>query len=327
MATSVVIANHNGQDLLPDCLVSLGQQTLQPGEIVVVDNGSVDGSMGLLERDFPHVHVIRLPENVGFARANNIGIEHTSGDRVALLNNDTVADAHWLAELNRALDDHGDVGSCASKMLNYWQPHLVDSAGDLLGVARAFNRGHGQPLTTELDQPELVFGACAGAAIYRRSMLQRIGLFDEFFVTNLEDADLSFRAQLAGYRCLYVPTAVVFHKRGETKRRVGWSGFFTERNNRLFWLKNAPARLMLANLGALLLNELRFWRRCFPEGTGGIPLPSAARLTQHAGIYLAVLRALPHVVRERRRVQKGAVVSWRYLQSFIDDTRSILHRV
>jgi len=119
-----------------------------------------------------------------------------------------------------------------------------------------------------------------------------------------------------------VPTAVVHHKRGETKRRVGWSGFFTERNNRLFWLKNAPAALVAANIAPLLLNELRFWRRCFVRGRWGIPWPAGTQVKLHVGVYVAVARALPYLARERRRVQASSVVPWRYLQGFVDDTRA-----
>lgn len=327
MSTAVIITNLNGQDLLPDCLSSLDRQTLRPAEVVVVDNGSTDRSLKLLASDFPWVHVVPLPENVGFARANNIGIEHTTSDRVALLNNDTVVDRDWLAELNAALDRHADVGSCASKMLNYDNPQVVDSAGDLLGVARAFNRGHGQPVGTAFDEGSLVFGACAGAALYRRSMLEHIGLLDEYFVTNLEDADLSFRAQLAGYKCLYVPKAVVYHKRGATKRRVGWTGFYTERNNRLFWFKSAPWQLIAANLLPFVLNELRFWRRCLVSTRRGMPLLSRDQLKRNLLVYGALIRAVPYVLHARRRVRKSTVVSWRYLQGFIAETRSALGRV
>ncbi len=235
--SSIIIPNWNGKELLEECLTSLAKQTDQDFEIIVVDNGSSDHSVEFLATNFPQVRVIPLERNMGFAIACNTGIRQAKGDRIVLLNNDTSQDEHWLEELNTALDQHPEVGFCASKMLNYWKPSIIDTAGDNLGVARGFKRGHQQPDGPAYNKQEYIFAACAGAAIYRRQMLDQVGLFDESFGSNLEDMDLSFRAQLQGFKCLYVPTAAVYHKVGETKRKMGWSGRLNFRNNKYFWIK------------------------------------------------------------------------------------------
>jgi GT2 family glycosyltransferase len=256
MNTSVIIPNWNGLHLLSDCLTSLHNQSFSDFEVIVVDNGSTDGSPGFIKTYFPSVKLIRLDKNYGFAKANNIGFAESVGDRIAVLNNDTVVDENWLATFNQTLDTHPDVGFCASKILLLDQPTIIDSTGDVLTLFGAYNRGH-----NEVDQPkynlqQYVFGACAAAAIYRRSMLEDIGFFDDIYVTSFEDVDLSFRAQLAGYKCLYVPNAIVYHKRRETIRKVqSHVQLLSYRNKRILWLKNAPTSMVIKFFPYFLLGE------------------------------------------------------------------------
>ena len=317
MKTSLIIVNWNGRDLLGDCLSSLEKQTESAEEVIVVDNGSSDDSLELLKKSFPYVKAVSLAKNYGFAKANNIGIRLASGCRIALLNNDTVVEPGWLGALNRTLDQHPEVGFCASKILMYWDTGIIDSAGDMLGIARAYKRGHGRHIGTEFSDPEYVFGACAGAAIYRREMLDDIGLFDETFVTNLEDVDLSFRAQLAGYRCMYVPTAVVYHKVGETKRRTGWTEKLTYRNNKLMWLKNAPGWLLIKYAGQALLEEVRKLADSLGVDRSGLRSPDSQRLKMLLAADAEVFWLLPKIRRQRREIQRRRKVSSRYVESFL----------
>ena len=317
METSLIIVNWNGRDLLGDCLPSLEKQTEPAEEVIVVDNGSSDGSVEFLKLSFPSVKVVELDKNYGFAKANNIGIRLARGSRIALLNNDTVVDSRWLAELNHALDNHPEVGFCASKMLMYRDPNIIDSAGDMLGIARAYKRGHRRQDGTEFNEPAFVFGACAGAALYRSEMLADIGLFDETFVTNLEDVDLSFRAQLAGYKCIYVPTAVVYHKVGETKRRISSIDRLTHRNNRLMWLKNAPGLLLLKYATRVLTEEMQRLANGLGIGLSGLRRPDVKDLKMFLAADAELLRLLPEIRRKRREIQGKRVVSTAYIESFL----------
>jgi GT2 family glycosyltransferase len=215
--------------------------------------------------------------------------------------------SQWLEELNHALDNHPEVGFCASKMLMYRDPNIIDSAGDMLGIARAYKRGHRRQDGTEFNEPAFVFGACAGAALYRREMLADIGLFDETFVTNLEDVDL----------CIYVPTAVVYHKVGETKRRISWIDRLTHRNNRLMWLKNAPGLLLLKYATRVLTEEMQRLANGLGIGLSGLRRPDVKDLKMFLAADAELLRLLPEIRRKRREIQGKRVVSTAYIESFL----------
>lgn len=245
---SVVIPNRDGRHFLGPCLDALRRQTRRPDEIIVVDNGSTDGSLELLRAEYPEVVVLELGRNTGFSYPVNRGIEAAAGDYVALLNNDTECDPRWIEELVQALDANPDVGFCASKMLYHHERRLIDTAGD--GFTRAgfgYKRGWLHRDEGQYDQPERLFGACAGAAMYRKRLFEEVGLFDEDFFAYHEDSDLSFRAQLAGYACLYVPTAVVYHHGGATSKRIGrnFSVRLSQRNMVYVLVKNLPGALWL----------------------------------------------------------------------------------
>jgi len=209
---AVVVVNWNGLHFLERCLGGLAAQTCRDFEVVLVDNGSTDGSVDFVRERFPWVQVIANGENRGFAAANNQAIRATDSEFVATLNNDTEADPNWLGELVRAMETHPRVGACASKMLFAHRPDVINSAGialDRVGIAWDW-RG-GEPDDPAEREPVEVFGACAGAALYRRAMLEEVGLFDEEFFAYLEDVDLAWRAQWAGWKALLVPTARVLH--------------------------------------------------------------------------------------------------------------------
>jgi GT2 family glycosyltransferase len=211
---SVIVLNWNGQQYLERCLSALAAQTYPSYEVILADNGSSDGSVAFVAERFPRVRIVQNGANLGFAAGNNAGIRASRGAYVATLNNDTQVEPGWLAALVAALESDPGVGLCASKMLRWGSEGLIDSAGvcvDVLGWAwdrRAGQRDEAGPAERE---PLELFGACAGAALYRRAMLDQIGLFDPDFFIYLEDVDLAWRAQAAGWRCLYVPQAVVYH--------------------------------------------------------------------------------------------------------------------
>ena len=204
---SVVVLNFNGKQYLHDCLSSLALQTCMDFEVIVVDNGSSDGSVEYLRGNFPWVKVVRNEENLGFAEGTNSGIREAKGDLILTLNNDTKADKDFIKRLIEPMSET-KVGMCASKML--FPDGRINSAGICISRSgAAWDRGMFEPDTGQYNQEEEVFGPCAGAALYRKEMLEEIGLFDEDFFLYMEDVDLAFRGRLAGWKCIYVPEAVV----------------------------------------------------------------------------------------------------------------------
>ncbi|MFC4550043.1 MULTISPECIES: glycosyltransferase family 2 protein [Halorussus] len=291
---SVIIVNWNGREYLGPCLESLQAQSFTDFETIVVDNGSTDGSVSFVEHNFPTITVVELEENQGFCGGNNAGIKRANGDYIALLNNDTVVDSKWLAELVDAAETT-DADFFASKMLLYDDRDVVDTCGDYystLGVAG--KRGHLDD-AEKFKNYEEVFGACAGAALYSRELLEDVGLFDEDFFLSYEDVDLGFRARLRGYRCLFVADAVVYHHLsstiGENSETYVYHG---QRNLEYVFVKNLPSRLLIQYLPRhLLYNAIACfyftfvgqWRAFF-------------RAKCHA------LMALPTLLQKRREIQQ-----------------------
>jgi GT2 family glycosyltransferase len=209
---TVVIPNWNGKRFLGECLGALAAQSTGRPRIIVVDNGSTDGSVEFIKENYPFAGLIGRASNEGFSRAVNRGIRESSTEFIALLNNDAVPDPGWLAASIAALDEHQDAGSCASKIVFHENPDVIDSVGDLYTPwGMVFNRGHGEPDDGRFDQPADIFGPCAAAAVYRKSLFDDIGLFDENIFAYYEDTDLNLRAILAGHKPIYAPGARVRH--------------------------------------------------------------------------------------------------------------------
>ena len=209
---SVIIPNWNGQRFLKTCLDSLRMQNYRHFTIYLVDNGSTDDSLQFVRDHYPEVKLIALPQNLGFSAAINAGIRQSSGELVVALNNDTETDSVWLHELIKIMDVRSDIDFCASLVLDFKARHIIDSFGDnysFIGISGKIGEGKD---SRNLDpEPMEIFSACAAASLYRRSMLDQIGLFDEDFFCYMEDIDLGIRAQLAGFRGLAIPTARVYH--------------------------------------------------------------------------------------------------------------------
>lgn len=268
--TSVVIPNYNGKDYIEDCLRALQKQTRKPDLILVIDNGSVDGSADLVEREFPEVRLIRLPENTGFCGAVNLGIRESEDmDYVILLNNDTKAYPDFVSELVRAMDRKKHAFSCQAKMLRMCEPDKMDDAGDLYcAFGWAFARGKGRN-EREYTHPAEIFSSCAGAAIYRKSVLDEIGGFDENHFAYLEDTDIGWRARLYGYHNYFIPTAKVLHIGSAASGSV-YNLFKvqnTSRNSIYLISKNMPLGQILLNLPLLLfgfaVKAVFFWEKGF----------------------------------------------------------------
>lgn len=240
--------NWNRKELLRACLASLARQTGVEFEVIVVDNGSTDGSPEVAEHEY-RARVIRNAENRGFCAANNQGIADARGEFVALLNNDAEAEAGWLEALATACAGRPDVGMVASKILMWEEPSRIDKAGHLI-FPDGQNRGRGAGALDQgqFDRPEEVLWPDGCAALYRKQMLDQIGGFDEDFFAYGDDAELGLRARIAGWKCIYAPAAVVRHHRGSTLGKASGRRLeLIERNRLLLALKLFPWSLLLVN--------------------------------------------------------------------------------
>lgn len=210
MKTTIVIPNYNGIKYLADCLDSLRNQTIKDFIILVVDNGSTDGSFELLS-EYPEVKVIRFEDNLGFCGAVNAGIKAAETEYVLLLNNDTKAKASFVEKMEEAIEANDRIFSVNARMLNMYKPELIDDAGDLYcALGWAFARGK-DSYATKYETPCKIFFSCGGAVLYRRSVFEEIGYFDERHFAYLEDLDIGYRARIFGYVNVYQPEAEVFH--------------------------------------------------------------------------------------------------------------------
>ena len=248
---TVIIPNYNGIEYIEDCLSSLQKQTYADFDILVVDNKSTDGSIELIEEKFPSVKTVRLADNFGFSRAANEGLIRTKDSEfVILLNADTKADEKFVEELIAAIEKDSKIFSVASKMLQMDKPDTYDGAGDLyccLGWAYA----KGKDMKVGRYEKECnVFSACAGACIYRRSIFEEIGYFDEYHFMYLEDVDIGYRARIMGYINRYTPKAVVYHAgSGITGSRYNsFKVRIAARNSWYVIYKNMPLLQIIINL-------------------------------------------------------------------------------
>jgi GT2 family glycosyltransferase len=292
---SVIVVTWNGRHYLEDCLRAAEAQEGIDAEIVLVDNGSTDGTAAFVRSRFPRVRIVALAENRGFAGGNNAGAREARGQYLAFLNNDTVADSGWLRALRGSIDIEQRALLVTSRIVYMHDPDVVDSAGD--GAYRsggAFKHHHGEPAAAA-TQPAEVFGVCGAACLIPRTVFEELGGFDEDFFASHEDVDLSYRARLRGYRCRYEPAAVVRHHGSATLGTISrFAVFQGQRNLEWVYVKNTPATLLLQTLpGHMLYNA------------------AAAAHFARAGLLGTFLRAkvasiagLPRMLRKRAAIQR-----------------------
>lgn len=261
MKASIIIPNINGAGWLRDSIESVWAQTEQDFELIIIDNGSTDESLEIA-RSYcgrPNYTLIENKTNTGFSHAVNQGIAIGKGEYMVLFNNDAFAEPDWLAELIRTADADPRIFAVSSLMLRYYEPELTDDAGDyvtLLGFA--CKRGDGLK-ASRYQKPCRIFSACGGAALYRKSILDKIGVFDELFFAYYEDVDLSWRANNFGYKNVFCPTARCRHICGASTGAVRYNPFKSiqsGRNSILLPYKNMPALMILLNIVPLVLGYL-----------------------------------------------------------------------
>lgn len=313
---SVIVLNWNGKQFLGSCLRALQAQTYPNFEVVLVENGSNDGSTEYLRQEFgawDKLKLLELPQNTGFSGGNLAGLNHANPESryIATLNNDTVADPRWLEELAFALENHSAEWAAACGPMTFANdPELIASAGiEIRRNGLALDRAIGEKLQTNQTERE-IFGVCAGAALYRREAIEAVGFFDPAFFAYLEDADLAWRLRLSGWRSLYIPEAQVTHAySGTGKQGSPFKSFQLGRNRVWVILKNTPTKLLLRNLPRILLYDIAasFYTLLFRRDIHPLRGRLAALLPHH----------LRRVWRQRREIQAQRKISTAYLKRWL----------
>jgi GT2 family glycosyltransferase len=313
---SVIVVNWNGRECVGECLQSLSQQSFVDFEVILVDNGSTDGSIEYLQSHFTgFVRVLRNEKNLGFARGNNQGIKIARGKYIVLLNNDAKADRHWAEELVRAAEEDRQAGMLASKIYLQGGQKIIDNVGHLI-YRDGLNRGRGRLEVDhgQFDQKEEVLFPSGCAALYRVEMLEEIGLFDEDFFAYGDDTDLGLKGRLAGWKCLYVPQAIVHHRYSQSSGPYSpLKAFYVERNRVWIAIKYFPLSLLLISPFYTL------WRFLF-QGYGALSGRGAAgKFSQEYSCwqllqillkaYISAIRGLPKMWEKRKEMKKLTRVS------------------
>ncbi len=250
MEVSVVIPNFNGIAFLDSVLASLEGQTLSNFEVILVDNGSTDGSCSFVTANYPWVHLIKLSENFGFCGAVNAGIRAAKAPYVLLLNNDTEVKEDFVEEMLAAIRRHKNAFSCGARMVQYHDRDRLDDVGNYYcALGWSFARGRGKDIHA-YETEDKIFSACAGAAIYRKKIIEKIGYFDEEHFAYLEDTDIGYRARIYGYENWYAPKAIVYHVGSGTSgsRYNQFKTRYSSRNNIYLIYKNMPLLQIILNL-------------------------------------------------------------------------------
>jgi len=314
----VIILNWNGLAHLPDCLASLAAQTFRDFEVILIDNGSEDGSVEYVRTQFPWVKIFPLPHNIGFAAGNNRGLQHASGRYIVTLNNDTRADPKWLELLVDVADRMPEVGMIASRICCDSNPDKIDSIGmaictDGMSRGRLRNRLWSRICDQELSEI-LLPSACA--ALYRKTMIDEIGFFDEDFFAYAEDTDLGLRGRLAGWQAIAATEAIVYHKYSQTSGSFSpFKLYLVERNH--FWvvIKNFPVTGLMALPWTTLrryFEQLRVVLRGTGAGSEFCDAESRGTVVRCLlkGIWDSLL-GLPRMWQKRRQVLQTRRLPWK----------------
>jgi len=313
---SIIIVNYNGKTFLKDCLESIKSSEASYEEIIIVDNASKDGSADYIKKEFPHVKLIALDKNYGFALANNIGGEAAAGEYLVFLNNDTVVTPGWLDALLRVVSSDPSVGAAGSKLLLYHRPERVNSAGaNITFNGGGYDIGFMDIDSDKYNTPGPRGGVCAAAMMVRKNEFLSIGGFDPMYFMYLEDVDLCWRYWLSGYRVLYVPESVVYHRFGGTTgsdRHAPLRVFYGARNSMFNVLKNYELQSIPFPLAFNIIHHAgKFFALLI-----GLKFRSAWTIIE---VYWSLIRYLPQVMKKRRNIQSKRKVTDQYLfeHSFI----------
>lgn len=291
---TVIIPNWNGKKLLEECLKSLKSQTLKDFSIIIVDNGSTDDSVDLIEKNYPEIKIIKLNKNHGFAYACNCGAKYSKTKYIALLNNDAIADKNWLKNLLIEIEKNKDIGSCSSKMIKYFNRNIIDNCGHKFSLTGNVDIGIGKNINKFNNKKE-IFGVCGGAAIYLRKAFIKVNGFDTLFHSYIEDFDINYRIRLLGYKSFYVPNAIVYHKGAQTFSMYSKKhSYYCSRNMWFSLIKNCSKKLLKDNFIKIVKNDLKnidyYIKRGFIIST----------LTSRAAVLLNIFKLL----RKRKKIKR-----------------------
>ena len=321
---SVIILNWNGRAFLDDCLRSLKHQTYSNYEIILVDNGSQDDSVQLINTHYSDMlRLIQLPENRGFAGGNNVGLREARGLYIALLNNDTEADRNWLHSLVQCMNSDEKIGMVGSKVMNYYKRDEIDNTGHLI-YPDGLNRGRGR-LEKDFGQfettEEILFpSGCA--ALYKKKMFDEIGGFDETFFAYGDDTDIGLHGRYLGYKAIFCPKAVVYHKySGTTGSYSEKKAFFVERNRVWILVKYFSARfILLSPFYTFIRIAMQSYGMLANKGSAGIyarTTPSLQIIKTFLYSYVSALMHLPEMLVKRRRIKKRKKISIREFNNLL----------
>jgi hypothetical protein len=302
--TSIIIVNYNGKKFLSDCLNSIFCQRYFPFEVIMVDNGSHDGSVEYIRQNFPEVKIYTQSTNLGFAAGTNTGIRQAEGEFILTLNNDTILTPDFIDELAKPMVSDPFVGTCASKMV-FPDGRISSTAICISRSGAAWDQGMGEPDHGQYDVAKEVFGPCAGAALYRRTMLDEIGLFDEDFFLYMEDVDLAFRARLSAWKCMYVPSARVIHVHGGTAEPGSdISMYYVNRNLLWYVVKNFPSRALIIFIPWIIGRNIAVIPYYFLKRKGKAIIKAK----------VDSVKGLPRMIKKRQSIKKtisdGAIEKW-----------------
>ena len=310
---SIGLVTWNSADVLERCLEAIRAQTHVPLELLVVDNGSQDATRDILARSQGLTQRILLDRNTGYSAAHNLAIRRARGEYYLSLNPDVFMSASFVATLVAAISANPRYGAATGKLLRADDPRLIDSAGIyLVASQRHLDRGAGELDTDRFNRGELVFGASGAAALYRREMLDDLTVdgevFDEDFFAYREDADLAWRAQLYGWRCVYVPAATALHVRRVTPERRGALppelNRMSVRNRFLLRVKNQPVAQFLRFLAPAMLRDLQVVGYVLVREHRSLPA------------FVDLARLLPRALKKRRTIMARRRASLRELNSW-----------
>jgi len=319
---SVIIVNWNKKDLLKTCLDSLRSQKYMDFGVIVVDNGSKDGSAGFVKENYPETEVIELKENIGFAKGNNIGISHALKNKdisyVITLNNDTKAKEDYIKNLVLCAKNDSRIGSVQPKVINFFEPERIDSTGLVISSDMgAVDRGAGKNVD-DFQKEEEIFGASASAALYTRKALEKIRLgknifFDSDYFAYYEDVDLAWRMRLAGFSSFYCPSAEVFHIHGASAKKFStFQKFHIHRNHYFNIIKDLPIRFLFKALLLMLIRYFILIKGVFIKKGSGTELirtegkGSVVRIIPK--VWWQVIKNLPKLIKKRRIIQRSKAV-------------------
>lgn len=315
MLISIIIPNWNGKELLKVCLASLKEQTYKDIEVIIVDNGSIDGSTQYIKKYFPEFECIELPKNVGFAPAVNIGIKKAKGEYIVLINNDTEVDKNCIRYLVKAAKAYPEVGFVAAKMLNFYNRNIIDSAGDYIDVVgHANNIGLGEKDGLNFETPKYVFLGTGGGSLFKREIFKKVGFFDEDYFAYFEDVDLCFRAQLQGFKGWYEPKAVIYHiHKATSSRNKPFTEYLQYRNMTQTIIKNFPSSLLKKDFNWLRIllvniNTIRY-------------LASQGMLIQALKAEFYIIKNIFSLLKKRQEIQQSKKVSDKYIIENVREKR------